>query len=129
MATNSEEKTIFQIPAALTGYSGLARGTMKLIFHTQEGLTSESMKRMCELHEKTGWLSFNVERIEAENIVNLPKIDKDKYDGGKTPGERLRATIWVLWDKKGQPGIFEDFRIKWYNSFQKLVQKEIERYE
>ena len=126
---NMDKEEVFQIPATLTTANALSHSKMKLSFHTQEGLGSESMKRLMELYEKTGWLSFNVEAIEAENIVNLPAIDPKKYDSGKTPGERLRSTIWVLWEKKGKPGVFEDFRIKCYARFQKIISEEIEKYE
>jgi len=124
-----EKKELFQVPATLTKCEALAHSTMKMVFRTQEGLNSEAMKRLFELYEKTGWMTFHVEKIEAENIVNLPKIDPSKYDDGKSPGERLRSKIWVLWDKKGRLGIFEDFRIKCYGRFEKIITDEMEKYE
>jgi len=124
-----EKKEVFQVPATMTGCNALARGTLKLSFHTQEGVSSKAMKRLFELYEKTGWLSFNVETIEAENIVNLEKIDPKQYDSGKTPGERLRSIIWVLWHKHGEVGVFEDFRIKCYARFEKIIKEEIEKFE
>ena len=121
-----KSKTIFQIPATMTGCTALRHSTVKLTFNTEEGLTSDAIKRLFELYEKTGWLSFNVEKIEAENIANLPKIDAKQYEG-KSPSQRLRSTLYVLWQKKGSGGIFEDFYIRSLARFQKQVSDEIER--
>jgi hypothetical protein len=122
------DKQVFQIPATLTKCEILKHSTLKMVFRTQEGLNSESLKRMCELYEKTGWLTFNVEKIEAENIANLPQIDPQQYEG-KSPSQRLRSMIYVLWQKKGSPGIFEDLYIKMMGRFQKQVSDEIEKYD
>ena len=121
-----KKKTIFQIPATLSGFSGLAHKTLKLTFHTQEELDSESTKRMCDLHEKTGWLSFNVEKIEAVNLANLPTIKAVDTDG-KSPSQRLRSIIYVLWEKNGKQGIFEDYYIKCLGRFQKQVKDELDK--
>jgi hypothetical protein len=122
------DKQVFQIPATLSKCEALAHSTMKMTFHTQEGIDSDSMKRLFELYEKTGWLSFNVEKIEAKNIANLPQIDPKQYEG-KSPSQRLRSVLYVLWQKKGSPGIFEDLYIKMMGRFQKQVSDEIEKYD
>ena len=36
---------------------------------------------------------------------------KEKIETGKSPGSRLRATLFVLWDQSGKPG--DDFEV-WY---------------
>ena len=120
---------IFQIPASLSAYNGLSGGSVKLVFHTQENLSTEQTKRMIDLHEKTGYLSFNVEAIEAENLLNLPAIKVGDYEG-KTPGQRLRSTLYVLWEKKGKPGkTFTDYYIRSMARFQSQVSTQIEECE
>ena len=125
----AEKSKVFQVQASLTSINALTHGTLKMVFNTQEGIGSESMKRLFELYEKLGWISFNVEKIEAENIANLPKIDPSEYDDGKTPSQRLKNIIYVLWAKKGKPGFFEDYKIRCYGKFERIIKDEVDKFE
>ncbi|HEC67122.1 MAG TPA: hypothetical protein ENI23_17735 [bacterium] len=125
----ANEKKVFQVPACMTGCNALSNAVLKLVFRTQESMNSESMKLLFELYEKTGWLSFNVESIEAENIANLPVIKAGEYES-KTPGQRLRSTLYVLWTKKGKPEkTFEEYYMKCMARFQDQVIQQIEECE
>jgi hypothetical protein len=69
-----------------------------------------------------------VEIIEAENLLDLPQIKQTDYEG-KSPSQRLRSILYVLWQKKGSMGIFEDFYVKSMGRFQQQVKDKIEEME
>ena len=74
---------------------------LKLRVDTQESISPESMKRLMELHNKLGWMSFNVHQVEADDIVNLPPLKKIESDE-KTPSQRLRAVFFRMWQQNNQ---------------------------
>ena len=98
---------LFQVPATVTKLMTMAQGSMRIIADTQEGLTDEMKGKLASLHEKFGWLTFSVEkRIAPEAIANLDPIEEDN---GKSPAQRLRNCLFVLWEQRGKVGTFEEF--------------------
>lgn len=80
---------------------------MSVRFHTQELKADEKLALM-EYHNKYGWLLF------AENPIPDSDIPKRQAEArGKSPSQRLRATIWVLHQQRGgKPETFEPFYIQ-----------------
>ena len=99
--------SIFQIQASMTKISTMANW-LRIQFDTLETLSPEHYKRLFELNNKQGWLSYNVHRIEAEDIIDLPPIkqkDAEKY----TPSQRLRHVLYRLWNQEGSSKSFDDY--------------------
>lgn len=57
-------------------------------------------------------------RLQGSNLVclfkpldeqNTPVYKIDKELETKTPGQRLRATLYVYWTQQGEPGDFDSF--------------------
>lgn len=102
-------KQIFQVPAIIGKIETMGGNSLRLKVDTQEGLSSEEIKRLFDLREKLGYFTFNIEIIEAQDIINLPKLDSSNYESGKTPGQRLRAVMFRIWEQKGKQGTFNDY--------------------
>ena len=94
-----DKRIPLQIPTYLNKYSSLNTGGLKIEFVTQENVDAELLSNIISLKDKLGYLFFGVNQIEAVDLLNLPKIDKTKYMDGKTPSQRLRAVLFLLWQQ------------------------------
>lgn len=95
---------VFQIPAILDGMSPLKDGGMSLRFHTNEASNDDKVTIM-EYYQKFGWLVFS----EQEN-PDVPMEDIRRDTGGKSPSQRLRNVLYVLYKQSGKADItFEEY--------------------
>lgn len=87
----------------------MAHRSVRIIADTNENLTSEQMAKIMGNHDKTGWWCFLPEErpIDALDLVTLPKLEWDKDE--KTPGQRLRAALFVYWEQKKPTETFAQF--------------------
>lgn len=106
---------IFQAPAILTRISFLADGGLNLGFHTNE-LSVEDKVTAAQYQGKFGYVLFKENQFTEDEI---PRADAPQ-DDDKTPAQRLRAVLFVLWKQRGGKGDFEDF-------YRANVDKAIER--
>lgn len=81
-------------------------GGLSLGFATNE-LKSEEKIMASEFHQKFGWLLFKESEFSDADIP-----DTDAPDETKTPSQRLRAALYVLWKSRGSNGDFQDFYTK-----------------
>ncbi len=105
------DSKLFQIQASLTKVSTMSNW-LRIQFDTLETLIPDAYKRLFELNNKHGWLSFNVNMIEFEDVIDLPPVvkkDVEKF----TKSQRLRQVLYRLWEKQGQDKSFDDF-YDWY---------------
>ena len=54
--------------------------------------------------DELGWLLWSPNKLQVED---LPKEQAEENQ--KTSAQRLRATIFILWKQRGEPGDFEVF--------------------
>jgi hypothetical protein len=96
-----------QVPATLEGISTLKDGGASVRFHTQE-LSDEDLAVLFKYTDKFGWLIFAETEAEVQDIKELEAIRKDT--GGKSPSQRLRGALFVLWQQRGDTNTsFEQF--------------------
>lgn len=118
------EKTLFQIQAELIKIETKTNRSVRIIFDSQENLMSKEIENLMECFEKTGWLSFLVsqsnEQISPLDVVNLPEIKHE--EDIKSPSQRLRAVLYILYQRKGLPGTFENY-------YRSVMEKLIEHYK
>jgi|SRR6185295_7315628 len=96
----------FQIPATLEGVTALKDGGMSVRFHTNE-ISDEEKVLLMRYFQMFGWLLFSAQE-QSESELELEDIRKDT--GGKTPSQRLRSTIYVVYQQSGQTDLtFEQF--------------------
>jgi len=118
-----EEPKIFQVPAEITKIGTMRNRALRLQVDTEEGISADAVERLMSLFELRGWFTFNVRKIEADNVVDLPPLELEKYDMEKSPSKRLRNVLFVYFTKRG--GEKKDFD-NWYV---KEIERIIERYK
>jgi hypothetical protein len=99
-------KQTFQVPAYLTGASFKADGGMSLRFSTQE-LSVEDKVKAGEFVNQYGWLLFSANEFKDDEVPT----ENAPVDGWKTPSQRLRGVLYVLWSEKKE-GEFNTFYVK-----------------
>lgn len=95
----------FQVPAMLKGVSTLTDGGVSLRFATQE-ISKEEMAMLMGKSQTFGWLLFSEQAIR-EDELKLEEIRKDLK--GKTPSQRLKAVLFVLYTESKADGSFEQY--------------------
>lgn len=77
--------------------------TIKL--ETRE-MTSEEVGKVADMANKEIWVGM------SEVIINKLDIPEEivEFKGQKTPSQRLRNTLYILWEKTGKTGDFETYR-------------------
>jgi|SRR5689334_19434393 len=95
---------VFQAPAILTGVRATNDNGLALSFRTNELSTEEKVTAM-QFHQKFGWILFRENQFADADV---PQEDAAS-DEDKTPSQRLRAVLYVLWQQKGSKESFELF--------------------
>jgi hypothetical protein len=96
-------KNIFQAPAILTRIAYLKDNGLSLGFSTNE-LSHEEKIIASEFYGKFGYVLFAENQFKESDIP-----DTDASDESKSPSQRLRAALFVLWKQRGEKGDFEQF--------------------
>ncbi len=99
------KERLFQVQSSMTKISTMSNW-LRIQFDTIETLSPEAYKRLFELNNKQGWLSFNVNMIEFGDVLKLPPVRKVE---GKSKSERLRNVLYRLWEKDCKDKSFDDF--------------------
>jgi len=89
----------FQAPAILTGVRATNDNGLALSFRTNE-LSNEEKVTAMQFHQKFGFVLFRENQF-AE--VDMPDTDAPT-DEDKTPSQRLRSVLYILFQQKGEPG-------------------------
>lgn len=105
---------LFQAVAEVMKIETMAKG-LKIVIHTNE-LPPEQMTAILSLYEKQGWFLFKRTSIKPDEIKNLPDIQLEENE--KSPSQRLRSVLFVLWD---QQGIKKSFEIYYREQMDKII--------
>ena len=95
--------TTFQAPAILNSIAYTKDGGLRLGFVTNE-LGNEEKIIAGTFYSKFGYVCFKENQFKESDIPT-----GDATDETKSPSQRLRATLFVLWKQKGGKGDFEAF--------------------
>lgn len=120
------KKTLLQLPATIEAISSRADGTWAIRVGTQE-LDKEDGSALMELNRKLGWFMFKEDVFEEADLLNIPEV-KPEFKTDKTPSQRLRAVLYVLWEqkyKKSEP-TFENFYRKQTEKIINWVKEKLE---
>lgn len=116
-----KNESLLQLPATISKIITMSNRCLRLHIDTQENLADEEISKIVANHDKLGWFTFvaGVEKsIKAEDLLDLPEL-KDETDQ-KSPSQRLRAVMYIEWDKKSAP-----YKTKW--PFEVYYRGEMER--
>ena len=109
-----------EVNIILTGIRAKVDGSLGLSVSTPE-LTPE---------EKAEFM-----RLQGVNVIALftplddiaaPKYKVDKEIETKTPSNRLRNTLYVLWEQEGSKGDFDEFYKRYMEKFIDLIKEKLE---
>ena len=98
--------TAVKLPAIFAGIQSKVDRSYKLTFATRE-LSGDDAAVLLRMNQTECWLL--VAPDDSLDAVDVPNAKPDAGAGGKTPSQRLRAVLFVLWTQLGRPGDFEDF--------------------
>ena len=98
---------ILQIPATIESINSRVDGTWSLKIGTQE-LNEENAKVIIKLNRKLGYFIFKETPLEEADLINIPEA-RPEFAGDKTPGQRLRGVLYVLWEQTKPTKPFDEF--------------------
>jgi hypothetical protein len=109
-----------QVNIIITGIRSKVDGSLGISMTTPE-LSPE---------EKAEFMRLQGVNIDATFVPleekNAPKYKIDKEIETKTPSNRLRNTLYVLWEQEGGKGEFDEFYKKYIEKFINVVKERLE---
>lgn len=96
-----------QLPAQLTKVTSRSDRSYKLEFSTRE-LNGKDAAILLDDLMSEGWLLWSSTGELEDKDVPKEKADTGLL-GGKSPSQRLRAVLYILWEQSGKSGQFEDY--------------------
>lgn len=96
----------------------MADGGLRLQVDSQE-LTASDKAELMSLHQQVGWFLFSPNAIQVEDIPTEP-VETDQ----KTPSQRLRAVLYVYWEKVNGSVKYKDhnFDVFYKEQLEKLIE-------
>jgi len=116
------EKEILKVPSTISKITTMSDGGLRLQIDTQEIHPTDAGKVM-ELRNKLGVFVFVEEDIKPEDLKDLPKVELE--EGEKSPSSRLRATLYVYWDKHKTSQPFDIFYRRQMESYIETVKEKL----
>lgn len=96
----TESKQLISVPAQVVNMNPRQDRSWKLQFETRE-LSGDEVKILADNYQGEGWLLF---KPNSEGI-SLKEVPTETAEAGvKTPSQRLRASIMVLYRNTGAKG-------------------------
>ena len=115
---------ILQVQAQVTKIATMGHRSLRISFDTEENLSDPMFSKILPWADKTGWLVFSVEPVQPETLTSLPPLTYDKDE--KTPGQRLRGSLFILYEQKGKPtATFNEFYTNQMERLIKFVQDQL----
>ena len=97
---------ILKVPATINKVTTMADGSLRLFVDTQEIHPSDKAELM-SLHQQLGVFVFSLSNIAKEDLIQLPEVKSPGI--GKTPSQRLRSVLYILWEQTQSKQDFETF--------------------
>ena len=110
------------LPVIITSIASKVDGSIKVTLETRE-LPSQEAANLFALRNQEAWAVLAPNEITE---VNLPKEKADASLGTKTPSQRLRNVLYVLWKDRGGQGSFEDFYLFKINQLIETIKEKLE---
>jgi hypothetical protein len=110
------DEMLLQVPGEISKVETMRNGALKLRIDTQENVSPEVRAKIMMMVDKLGYFTFAARLIQPEDIADLPELKRE--EDGKSPAQRLRATLFVLFNQEKPEGGFELF---YQQHMQKLI--------
>ena len=110
---------MFQVPSQITKITTLFDKTIRLTVDCQE-LSPEDATKLFSLYDKLGWFCFKDTPISEQDLIDIPETTPE-FKGKKTPSQRIRATLYVLWEQKYRKD-YPEFEIFYKVKAEQIIQ-------
>lgn len=108
----------FTVESTFAKCSTLSDKALSLIFHTsREQSNHDQTATVLEMAHRTGWLLFKPDPIQDTEIPDKPTTVE-----GKSPSQRLRAVLYLLYRQNGSKDTFNTY-------YEGVMEKLIEHYK
>lgn len=97
-----------------------ADGSVKVSFITPELRPSEA-GALLTLHGKNCCISIVPEDVVPEEVVKV-----DTARGEKTPSQRFRAVLFLLWRQEGEQDTFDNYYVRHLNRLTESVKAKLQ---
>lgn len=106
------------LPAIFTKMTPRVDKSWKLEFETRE-LLGQDIK---DWAERLGGEGFLVYGVNDSQTLHEAVPEKPAHSGmdGKTPSQRLRGALYVLWEQRGKPA--DSFELYYASKMEKLIE-------
>ena len=117
-----EHNEMLMIPATIESIRSKVDGSWSIGVSTQE-LSEEGGSILLRLNRKLGYFLFKETPMLESDLIDIPET-KPEFKGDKTPGQRLRGVLYVLWEQTKATKTFDEFyRTKMENIIQWAKEK------
>lgn len=111
---------LITVPAIVQAFKPMADRSWRITFETQE-LNGEQLSVLADHFQGQGWLLF------SPNELALADIPEETADAGvKSPSQRLRSKIYILWKQKGGRGDFESYYRTSLKKLEEIIDSQLE---
>lgn len=86
----------------------MADRVLRLQVDIGKELPSEEEAIIFKLRNQTGYFAFKSERFEDKEVDLIPDYQPE-FKNDKTPSQRLRSVLYILWKEEGASNAFEEF--------------------
>jgi hypothetical protein len=108
---------MLKVPSQITKVSTMRDGALRLQVDTQE-LQPQDKAELMSLHQVAGWFVFSESGIQEADIPTDP-VELDQ----KTPSQRLRAILYVYWQKlDGEHNKVAPFDVWYATQMERLIE-------
>lgn len=108
------------VPATVQTFKPMADRSYRITFETRD-LSGEEVAILADNFQGEGWLLFSPNEIAQVNIPEEPA-----ESGVKSPSQRLRSKIYILWKQKGGRGDFESYYRTSLKRLEEIIDSQLE---
>ena len=99
-----DKEPLLQIPSEITKITTMSHDSLRVQVDTQEGLTATAQAYLFGFKGKPGVFAFAKSKITESDLV-IPDYHPVEEEQ-KTPSQRQRAVIFLLWKQNGKRDLF-----------------------
>jgi hypothetical protein len=112
------------LPVVIGGIKTRKDRSINLSIDTAYEMRAEEASRLFDLHLTQAWMVLSPNDDITEE--DIPEVKADAETGSKSPGQRLRAVLYVYWKQRGKPGSWENFYLSQMDKLIELVKDKLE---
>ena len=124
-------ENVLIVPCSIESISTRRDKTLKVVIGTQELSPNKVTELMTQWSNGYGVMSFKGSTFTGAEVEVLKDIKLDAEElGSKTPSQRLRSTLYVLYERN--PEGYKDFTSYYISAMERIismVRKKIEAYD